>query len=56
MRYLQALPTRNSIKTSSIEDVAIVESLDTKQQIVLRRKVARKRVQRMNLKKGETKD
>ena len=43
-------------KNSSRDDVAIVESLDTKQQIALTRKVARKRVQRINLKKGDTRD
>ena len=36
--------------------MAIVESLDTKQQIVPTRKVARKRVQRINLKKRDTED
>ena len=56
MHCLQALPTRKGIKISSNDDVAIVESLDTKQQIALTRKVARKRVQRINLKKGDTKD
>ena len=56
MRCLQALPTRKGIKNSSKDDVAIVESLDTKHQIVLTRKVARKKVQRINLKKGDTKD
>ena len=50
MHCLQALPTRKGIKNSSRDDVAIVESLDTKQQIALTRKVARKRVQRINLK------
>ena len=43
-------------KTSYREDVAVVESLDTKQQIALTRKVARKRVQRINLKKRDAKD
>ena len=56
MRCLQALPTRKGIKNSSKDDVAIVESLDTKQQIVLTRKSARKKVQRINLKKGDRKD
>ena len=51
MCYLQALLIRKGIKSSSREDVAIVESLNTKQQIALTRKVARKRVQRVNLKK-----
>ena len=43
-------------ETSSREDVAVVESLDTKQQIALTRKVARKKVQRINLKKRDAKD
>ena len=51
MHCLQALPTRKGIKNSSKDDVAIVESLDTKQQIAPTRKVTRKRVQRINLKK-----
>ena len=38
-------------KNSSKDNVAIVESLDTKQRIALTRKAARKRVQRINLKK-----
>ena len=45
MCCLQALLIRKVTKNSSREDVAIVESLDTKQQIALTRKVARKRVQ-----------
>ena len=43
---------KNSLK----EDVAIVESLDTKQQIALTRKATRKRVLRITLKKGDAKD
>ena len=54
MRCLQALPTRKGIKNSSKDNVAIVESLDTKQRIAPTRKVARKRVQRTSLKKGDT--
>ena len=42
-------------KNSSKDDVASVESLDTKQQIDQTRNVARKRVQRKNLEKGDTK-
>ena len=38
------------------EDVAIVESLDTKQQIALTRKVTRKKVLRVKLKKRDAKD
>ena len=54
---LFASPTnKKGHKNSLREDVAIVESLDTKQQIPLTRKVARKRVQRVKLKKGDTKD
>ena len=53
---LFASPTNKKGKNSLREDVAIVESLDTKQQIALTRKVARKRVQRVKLKKGDTKD
>ena len=56
MHCLQALPTRKDIKNSSKDDVAIVESLDTRQQIAPTSKVARKRVQRINLKKGDTED
>ena len=56
MRCLQALSTRKGIRNSSREDVAIVESSDTKQQIAPTRKVARKRIQWVNLKKGDTKD
>ena len=56
MHCLQALPARKGIKNSSKEDVAIVESLDTKQQIAPTRKVARKRVQKINMKKGDTED
>ena len=56
MHCLQALPTRKGIKNSSREDVAIVESLDTKQQISLTRKVARKRVQRCKRLKGTIKE
>ena len=55
MRCLQALPTRKGIKNSSKGDVAIVEGLDTKQQIAPIRKVSRKRAPRKNLKKGDTK-
>ena len=51
MHCLQALPTRKGIKNSSKDDVAIVESLDTKQRTAPTRKVARKRVQRINLEK-----
>ena len=54
MRCLQALSTRKGIKNSSKDDVAIAESLDTKQRIVPTRKVARKRAQRINLGKGDT--
>ena len=43
-------------KNSLMEDVAIVESLDTKQQIALTRKVSRKRVLWVKLKKGDMKD
>ena len=54
---LFASPThKKGHKNSSREDVAIVGSLDTKQQIDLTRKVARKKVQRLNLKKGYAKD
>ena len=63
MHCLQDLPTRKGIKNSSKDDVAIVESLDAKQQIAPTRKVARKRVQRISLKiwrhkrlKGTTKE
>ena len=56
MRSLKALPTRKGIKNSSKDDVAIVKSLDTKQQIAPTRKAARKRVPRINLKKGDTED
>ena len=56
MRCFQALATRKGIKNRSKDDVAIVESLDTKQQIAPTRKVARKRVQRINLKIGDTED
>ena len=56
MHCLQALLTRKGIKNSSREDVAIVESLDSKHQTALTRKVARKKVQRANLKKGDAKD
>ena len=45
---------KKGTKNSSMDDVAIVESLATKQQIAPTRKVARKRVQRVILKK-ETK-
>ena len=48
---LQALTIRKGTKNSLREDVAIVESLDTKQQIALTRKATRKRVQRVKLKK-----
>ena len=43
-------------KKSLREDVAIVESLETKQQIAPTRKVARKRALRAEPKKGDTKD
>ena len=43
-------------KNSVREDVAIGESLDTKQQIALTRKVTRKRVKRVKLKKRDAKD
>ena len=55
MRCLQALPTRKGLKNSSMDDVAIVESLDTTQQIAPTRKVARKMVQWTSLKKRDTK-
>ena len=55
MRCLQALPRRKGIKNSLKDDVAIVESLDTKQRIAPIRKVARKRALKTNLKKGDTK-
>ena len=42
MHCLQALLIRKGTKISSWEDVAVVESLYTKQQIALTRKVARK--------------
>ena len=42
---------KNSLK----DDVAIVESLDTKQQIVSTRKVVKKRALKTNMKKGDTK-
>ena len=51
MCCLQALPPKKGIKNSSKDDVAIVESLDTKQQIAPTRKVARKRVLKTSLKK-----
>ena len=46
MHCLQALPRRKGIKNSLKDDVAIVESLDTKQQIAPIRKVVRKRALR----------
>ena len=55
MRCLLALPKRKGIKTSLKDDVAIVESLDTKQQIVPTRKVIKKRALKTNLKKGDKK-
>ena len=55
MHCLQALPRRKGIKNSLKDDVAIVESLDTKQQIAPMRKVVRKRALKTNLKKGDTK-
>ena len=53
--FARTLLIRKGTKNSSREDVAIVESLDTKQQTALTRKVVRKRVQRVKLKKGDTK-
>ena len=47
--FARALLIRKGTKNSSREDVAIVESLDTKQQTALTRKVVRKRVQRVKL-------
>ena len=55
MRCLLALPKRKGIKNSLKDDVAIVESLDTKQRIVPTRKVVKKRALKTNLKKGDTK-
>ena len=55
MRCLQALPRTKGHKKSLKDDVAIVESLDTKQQIAPIRKVVRKRALKINLKKGDTK-
>ena len=42
-------------KNSSKDDVAIVESLDTKQRIAPIRKVVRKRALKTNVKNGDTK-
>ena len=54
---LSACPgNKKGHKNGSKDNVAIVESLDTKQQIAPTRKVVRKRVQRINLKKGDTED
>ena len=55
MRCFLALPRRKGIKNSLKDDVAIVESLDTKQQTVPTRKVLKKRALKTNLKKGDTK-
>ena len=54
MRCLQAQTTRKGIRNRSKDDVAIVESLDTKQQIAPIRKVARKRTPKTNLKQEDT--
>ena len=56
MRCLKAQIIRKGTKNSLREDVAIVESLDTKQQIAPTRKETRKRVLRVTLKKGDAKD
>ena len=49
MRRLLALPKRKGIKNSLKDDVAIVESLDTKQLIAPTRKVVKKRDLKTNL-------
>ena len=54
MHCLPALPRGKGIKNSLRNDVAIVESLDTKQQIVPTRKVIKKRALKRNLEKGDT--
>ena len=52
MRCLLTLPRRK--EKSLKDDVAIVESLDTKQRIVPTRKVVTKRALKTHLKKGDT--
>ena len=55
MHCLQAQIIRKGTKNNLREDVATVESLDTKQQIDPTRKVTRKRVLRAKLKKRRCK-
>ena len=51
MHCLPSLPKRKGTKNSSKDDVATVERLDTRQQIVLTRKARKKRTQKSNLTK-----
>ena len=56
MHCLLALPKRKGRKNSLKDDVATVERLDTRQQIVLTRKARKKRTQRTNLTKRRHKN
>ena len=56
MHCLLALPKRKGTKSSLKDDVATVERLDTRQQIVLTRKARKKRTQKTNLTKRRHKN
>ena len=56
MHCLLALPKRKGRKNSSKDDVATVETLDTKQRIVLTRKARKKRTLKTNLTKRRHKN
>ena len=56
MHCLLGLPKRKGRKNSLKDDVATVERLDTRQQIVLTRKARKKRTQKTNLTKRRHKN